>query len=135
MSTIPSRFHSRAWDISKKKMYYRGTCITPDGWVSRDREDDDEPNDVGFISLGMGDHGEDCYFMQSTGLLDKNGKEIFEGDIISSRSGWWVGEVIFGDKQHFLSVKTTSSQNVKLRCGKQWTIFGNIFENPNLLKK
>lgn len=38
---------------------------------------------------------DDIVLMQSTGLTDKNGKEIFEGDIIDSTDGFMTGVVEF----------------------------------------
>jgi len=82
--------------------------------------------------------------MQSTGLKDKNGKEIFEGDVISTYTdnlvikrdnllGFYV-EV--GEKRNYFA-ETVDIEYLDLFAkdfGVAVEIIGNIYENPELLE-
>ena len=76
-----SRLKFRAWDKSKQKMYTTSELIIWDNKVYA--------NDIRDLTHKMlnGWEIEEDYLMQSTGILDNNGVEIFEGDILELEDG------------------------------------------------
>lgn len=98
-----------------------------------------EAEDVDFeISPATGD-----VLMQSTGLKDKNGVEIYEGDVVTISNIKGVFKVIF-DEWHssFYAVNpdyADRSKNPKksfglTRASEFFEVIGNIYENPKLLE-
>lgn len=79
----------------------------------------------------------DLVFMQYTGIEDKNGKEIYEGDIfISDNNNKY--EVVFVDGGFKLSNIKYPNQNLQLldRMNSNYgEVIGNIYENEDLLEK
>lgn len=79
--------------------------------------------------------------MQSTGLKDKNGKEIFEGDV--AYNGFRKTIVNYGKQaieEEFGAIREYVGFNLTLACGypeavpMNYEIIGNIYENPELLE-
>lgn len=76
--------------------------------------------------------------MQSTGLLDKNGKEVFVGDIVKCTRGC-RHEVYLKKEYGGTFIGGMPAIYLKgIKEGYAWTeaeeIIGNIYENPELLE-
>ncbi len=76
----------------------------------------------------------DCALMQFTGLTDKNGKEIFEGDVLSNIVARWVVVFNRGCFCHQMVGRPQNPTELALRSLVGGEIIGNIYENPELLK-
>ena len=87
----------------------------------------------------------DYPLMQFTCLLDKNGKEIYVGDILSEK---WKVEVCQNNEGTFIvkfpshvkgkitSLKNYLERRKKAGCEERdCVVVGNIFQNPELLNK
>ena len=83
-------------------------------------------------------NGEDVVLMQSTGLFDKNGKEVFVGDIIKCTRGC-LHEVYIEKEYGGTYIGGMPAIYLKgIREGYAWTgdekIIGNVYQNPELLE-
>lgn len=125
----------RAWDKEFKEMVQVDAIVLDDQVIKVTYKNGNVvKEDIKYYDL-----------MQSTGLLDKNGKEIFEGDIITD------GEDVLDIKRHptlgFYTVdngrETFVSDGVDVEYFEEYAeefsetieIIGNIYENPELLEE
>ena len=128
----------RAWDKTYSLMNYKVQVGNTDYadqnytcnsiWV-----DYGDNNSVGWINAD-----EKCIeLMQYTGLKDKNGKEIYEGDIIEF---YFLGsdekaEIVYNeDRAMFCLQYNKNKLNGWHLNPSKYNVLGNIYENPELLK-
>ena len=114
----------RAWDKKKRAMLWDDDFVISEG----------KPVSVfgGEIDFRI-----DGILMQFTGLRDKNGKEIYEGDILRTGISGFKTVVDYregmfcfdpdeeGDRRHALMMILDPKYKVE--------VIGNIYENPELL--
>ncbi len=121
LQTRPIKF--RVWDKStntmlteedKKywKLYLSGRVSIEDTWATND------------VTL-----------MQFTGLKDRRGQDIFEGDIVRSIAITNKKRYSYGLPVLVQWKTTPVSNGYNIASGKLREVVGNIFENPELLKK
>nr|DAV18230.1 MAG TPA: YopX protein [Caudoviricetes sp.] len=128
----------RAWDSYDEKMVEV---------LSIDFE-----NNVAYVEQENGDrydiHFDNLKFMQSTGLKDKNGVEIFEGDIVvgqqhlttDSSTPFEIKGLVRYSKRNtmfYLDEKSFGHDKFMNSLGSsiyQFEVIGNIYENPELLE-
>ena len=120
----------RAWDKIRKTMY--------------------EVDDIMSIDFGKSEISvktlffertnyykfDDIVLMQSTGLTDKNGKEIFEGDVLETKDGLLDGVVEYRTDLGMWTNSLFRYNNFERLCNvaDSTYIIGNIYENPELLE-
>ncbi|HEW4705363.1 TPA: hypothetical protein V0G91_001059 [Streptococcus pneumoniae] len=121
----------RAWDIHGQKMFTNDELII---WNSNVYANDSKKltcNNKKGWSI------DDEYLMQSTGLFDKNNKEIFEGDIVLVLDSLYT--VFYDNEKGSYRLKPHDDRwNVDYMSnfshGGNFEIIGNIYENPELLE-
>lgn len=107
----------RAWDKENKEWYNSA-------WM-RDGIFDPTDSSNGFLDSHI--------LLQFTGLKDKNGKEIYEGDLMKIEGDFitieWMG-TIYG-QGFVMHHKERGNRSGEWGKGE---IIGNIYENPELIK-
>jgi len=103
----------RAWDKKNKEMF-KPYCI----------ED--------TLSFNLDELSTKYSLMQFTGLLDKNGKEIYEGDIVecidASRHN-----IVWNEDYACFCLSNRAYIGVNKQDMENYEVTGNTYENPNLL--
>ena len=78
----------------------------------------------------------DVIFMQSTGLRDRNGVEIFEGDVVHAydKGTSLIGVVEYFDNAYCIKSKN-DIYNPLWTNAEHYEVIGNIYENNKLLEE
>lgn len=119
----------RAWDSVKKKMFKDTFAVTESGQVVV-VEQDFVTSSPDYIFV---DH---LVIMQSTGLFDINGKEIFEGDVVLVLDSPYT--VFYDNERGSYRLKPHDDRwNVDYMSnfshGGNFEVVGNIYENKEQL--
>ena len=126
----------RAWNKEKNIMCYENEDNSAgylDGWIA---------SDIQVINQTLNsDFTKETYdFMEFTGLKDKNGKEIYEGDIVAEK-----GHYVNSDRLVYQKIQWKENYSCWLRGEYQRLtpkniktyqieVIGNIYDNPELLE-
>ena len=120
----------RVWDKANRTMAFGGSFR--DIYPTMNREEWSYVIDT--------PHPDDCELMQYTGLKDKNGVEIYEGDIVamegSTEQGLYGEVVWFNDNSCFgwFSRRFPDDMLRGFANKNRIEVIGNIWENPELLE-
>ena len=129
------------------EILFRGKRIDNGEWVCGDLLQDVESGIcaiVSYVNLGGNIHdlSESCIFAvipetvgQYTGLTDKNGKRIFEGDIVSlvKHDGLIYKVVYVPCRYELVNSKGVNCFVLDIYKSENIEVIGNIHDNPELL--
>lgn len=120
----------RAWDEKNKEMFKDTFAVIESGEVVTVEQD--------FITIAPDyifvDH---LTIMQSTGLTDKNGKEIFEGDVVKMAKNVYSEPTYYEVVRHRGGAYRLESKQYGCELWLRHTdceIAGNIYENLELVE-
>jgi len=113
-------------------------------WLKKEQKMDNEIDHISWLEdelYCIGDGitymvlAEDLVLMQSTGLKDKNGKEIFEGDVLGTKDGLLNGFIEYREDLGMFVNSLIRYNNFERLCNvvSDREIIGNVYENPEFL--
>lgn len=120
----------RAWDKHRQKMFANDQLIIWNGNVYA--------NDIKKLTCNnlKGWSIDDEYLMQSTGLKDKNDKEVFEGDIVKMSKDVYSEPTYYEIVRHRGGAYRLESKQHGCELWLRHTdceVVGNVYENKELL--
>lgn len=131
----PCRWHMRIWDVENNEWLCENDndALPYYGFDIRGGEVTAIQGMCGVYNAFA--HGREFIWEQSTGLKDKNGKEIYEGDIVKGEMGTfelkWYSEVA----QYMFRPNMEMKWHPPFdrRQAENMEVIGNVHETPDLL--
>ena len=122
----------RAWDKHGQKMFTNDELIIWNGNVYANDSNKLTCNNLKGWSI------DDEYLMQSTVLCDKEGTEVFEGDILHHQIQKEYTFIVKYDKEKGCWYGDGLSRTYRIKITKEflpyYKVIGNIYENKDLLE-
>lgn len=124
----------RCWDKKAKRMSDNFTLFD----IYAGRDDSTIPDKDNMTFYFGNNELYDLELMQFTGLTDKHGVEIYEGDIVrvkynlGSMEENRIDEVFWNEYQGGFALRDAPSGNLEI--AKYIEVIGNVYENEDLLK-
>lgn len=122
-------FKFRAWDKDHKYMEYTDKNLIV-SFGDNGNVDATDLSNIYSTCNGM----QNFELMQSTGLKDKNGTEIYEGDIVKNIYDEIYVVKWFDADFHLEEKYNGGFDYLELYSGDNKKVMGNIYENPELLE-
>ena len=108
---MEDRFNFRVFISDANLMFYCGTFLPP-----------------------INEIGKNAKLMQSTGLHDKNGKLIYEGDVVNVIDKMeFIAQIFCNSKNNNLCILSKNKIPFTLDAFNSYEVIGNIYENPDLI--
>lgn len=133
---MKDRFKFRVYDTKEKVMHNTDFVITSTGYAAKIYY---IFNNVCHFNQTNLELDKNCIVMQSTGLKDKNGKLIFEGDIVkrfhlssTMQPSIFIGVVSYDNKKGRWEIKNNEKSDWFYEDD-LFEVLENIYENPTLL--
>ena len=132
-----------------REIFFRGKRTDTSEWVYGDLLNVGVDYDYAIRTYGGREHGQvnavnEKTVGQYTGLTDKNGKKVFEGDIVKVYDNFdYVGKTLYVGKVQwddtFLNLELKTSEKIvwqlkNLPSVLYYEVIGNVFDNPEMLE-
>ena len=130
----------RAWDKAAKVMIYHieQTCDGL-GDFQENENIEDYVSDISFGCFADWLENDQFVIMQSTGLFDKNGKEIFEGDVLRDSESIVIVKFVDGafsvDYRNMGGEWRNYGSLFRYLRDFEGEIIGNVFEHKELVEE
>lgn len=122
----------RAWDTERKQMFFPNWLLTASG-TNIDKMEHPKHGELHRVDNS-------AILMQYTGLKDKNGKEIYEGDIVNGvfEGNTGTGFIEYDDRRdatfYVELIVNDLGEHQPHHINNKCEVIGNIYENSKLLK-
>lgn len=147
---MQNRFKFRVWHETLKQMHYNDFIVTATGYTAKLYQENDYMMKFNQYDL---EFDKQCVLMQCTGHKDKNGKLIYEGDLLKPLGEddervevvWNEEKARFGLMIQWTDYCYWNGLYEETKTGRDYyelddyyaedfEVIGNVYENPELLE-